>query len=52
MIDESGGNFYVIPIEVVGKEANLYYSSNHMNKLSAFIKKETNYYLSHVSLLL
>jgi hypothetical protein len=42
-IEERGGDFYVVPVTVAGKERELYIAPIHMAKLSAFVKMvETN----------
>jgi hypothetical protein len=37
-VEERGGDFYVIPITVAGKERELFFAPLHMAKLSAFVK--------------
>ena len=37
-IEERGGDFYVVPVSVAGKERELYFAPIHMAKLSAFVK--------------
>jgi len=38
-VDERGGDFYVIKINVAGKEREVFYSPRHMETLAAFIDK-------------
>jgi len=40
-VDERNGDFYVVKINVAGKERELFYSPRHMGTLAAFIEKTT-----------
>jgi len=37
-VRERGGDFYIVPIVIAGKEKELFYSPFHMAKITAFIK--------------
>lgn len=39
LVPERKGDFYIVPISIAGKEANVYYTPSHMAKLAAFIKE-------------
>jgi hypothetical protein len=36
-VEERGGDFYIIPITLAGKERTLFFAPFHMAKLSAFV---------------
>ncbi|KKN37087.1 hypothetical protein LCGC14_0767010 [marine sediment metagenome] len=41
-VDERGGSYYIIDIEILGKTREIYYSQNHMQKLTGFYRASQN----------